>query len=120
MTRGMELLRWLRKNGPATLRQIQDAGFLNFNPAARTRMVNFGSIRKYEMANPDSEGRYSRFVITVYEATDKDYPDRRGEKSSFKLPEDKREAIVIARAVTVLTRRGYTVMPPRSPETKEN
>lgn len=114
MTRARELQAWLRAHGPATMREIQDAGFTNFQGVTRERMMKYGSIEAYRGPNPHSEPRYARIVTTLYMATDKDYDPPRGARPGTPVAAEIKEAAVVARAVSTLTRRGYKVIPPNT------
>lgn len=112
VTRAFELQQWLRQNGPATMAEIKDAGFTNFSGLTRDRMLEYGAIETYTGPNPHSERAYARFVTTLYIATDKDYRPHRGAKPGARPSAEIREASVVARAISTLTRRGYQVIPP--------
>lgn len=62
ITRAFLAQQWLRKHGPATQRQIIEAGFINMTASTIMKMIGAGSLIK--------EKRDGRFV---YIATDKDY-----------------------------------------------
>ena len=112
MTRAFELQQWLRRNGPATKAEIKAAGFTNFSGLTRDRMLEHGAIETYTGPNPHSERKHARFITTLYIATDKDYKPHRGAKPGEKPSAEVREASVIARAVNILKKRGYAVIPP--------
>lgn len=112
MTRAFELQQWLRENGPATQAEIKAAGFSNFSGLTRDRMLKYGAIETYEGPNPHSERKHARVVTTLYMATDKDYTPHRGAKPGSPMSAEVREAAVVARAISILQSRGYTVTEP--------
>ena len=61
-TRAFLAQQWLREHGPATQRQIIEAGFINMTASTIIKMIGAGSLIK--------EKRDGRFI---YIATDKDY-----------------------------------------------
>ena len=112
MTRAFELQQWLRAHGPKTQAEIKAAGFSNFSSLTRDRMLKYGAIETYEGPNPHSERKHARVVTTLYMATDKDYTPHRGAKPGSPMRAEVREAAVVARAISILQSRGYTVTEP--------
>lgn len=113
MTRAQEIQQWLRKHGPATAKDIENAGFKRIiTGRCGHLMIRFGAIKKYTMPNPNSGEKYARIFTTFYESTDKDYAPRRGRKPSPKIIKPKLESTVALRAITTLENRGYTVIRP--------
>jgi hypothetical protein len=119
VTRAFELQQWLRENGPATQAEIKAAGFSNFSGLTRDRMLKYGAIETYEGPNPHSERKHARVVTTLYMATDKDYTPHRGAKPGSPMSAEVREAAVVARAITILQNRGYTVTEAARAQAKE-
>lgn len=115
MTKAFELQQWLRKNGAATAAEIKAAGFVNFSGLTRKRMIAFGALEAYEGPNPHSAAKHARVVTTFYQATDVDYLPHRGAKKGSSVSPAVKEASVVARAVSVLEKRGYVVTPPAAP-----
>lgn len=61
-TRAFLAQQWLREHGPATQRQLMEAGFINMTASTLMKMIGFGSVLKDKR-----DGR------VIYTATDKDY-----------------------------------------------
>lgn len=113
MTRAKEIQQWLRKHGPATSKDLEQAGFKRLILGRTGQlMIQQGAVEKYTAPNPDSAKKYARVIVTFYEATDKDYEARRGRKPSPKIIKPNLEATFVLRAISILTNRGYTVIRP--------
>jgi hypothetical protein len=61
-TRAFLAQQWLREHGPATQRQLMEAGFINMTASTLLKMIGFGAVLKDKR-----DGR------VIYTATDKDY-----------------------------------------------
>lgn len=111
-TKAFALQKWLRAHGPASMREIREAGWRCFCGKTYARMLAYGAVEKFMAANEHSDRRWAHFVVLMYRATDKDYTPHRGMTKGVKRSRESVERAKETRSINVLRGLGYTVIPP--------
>jgi hypothetical protein len=85
------------------------------NPSSTVfRMIKYGAVERFDEINDKAEKKYSRFVVTKYRVIG-EYNPIHGSKAKKTIT--KPPVRGIEKAIELLTKHGYTVLPPNAPLT---